>query len=355
MQIYNKNNTTYSSQQINSESCNRLPTLISSVSTLGQNTNGAEKPCSCLQTICNYFKRFIDWILDYFCCKGKKDQKQEKPDKATLNELPDVLQQGICTYLDVNDIAKLSLVNKRLNSSAKQSLKLRTSLDLTGFPEEQQKKLFEESVSHSLLKLNLKGCKWLERKHCMQLTGLINLQELNLEDTNLGDDKSMMICTEELIQALPTSLEKLNLNRIKQIGFISYLSLKRLINLKELEMSETMIGKLAELPTSLEKLNLSSCRNISYREFVHLKRLVHLQELNVEKTSIKEEGFQALPVSLIKLNLSEKFGHLWPAPEDFVHLERLINLQELIVRNTTIKEQQIQRLRQLNPNLQIIR
>ncbi|MEM1069276.1 MAG: hypothetical protein AAGI63_10295, partial [Planctomycetota bacterium] len=177
-----------------------------------------------------------------------------------------------------------------------------------------------------------------------QLKPLVNLQELYMKQTTIGNEAITMMA------AFP-KLKKLRLAQ-NQIDASGTAELAKLTGLEELDLSECAqifddaMPPLGELK-QLKKLNLWRV-NITDIGIEPLSELTQLQSLNLDNTQLTDEGMPSL-TGLTELTFLH-LGSTQITDAGLASLESLTKLKDLIMTRTAVTAEGADELKQSLPN-----
>lgn len=248
MQIDSNFNSSFSlTKESEAASPSSTPLSAFSSSSLLQQS---EPSSSCLTSLCESIKKFVQWIIDCITCK-----KEEPASKSSKNLL--VLQEdGSLDLAGVSQLEDLEFLGENWPGILK-------SINLS-----------------KVLKLNISNCKKLTVAACYgfaaELKRFTHLQELQAAHTYLSV---------EALQALPETLLRLNISHCKLGPKNLANELSRLRNLQVLDVSHSALSDasgLPVLPASLTQLNIANCMLITTEGLLeNLVRYPNLQTLVV--------------------------------------------------------------------------
>ncbi len=153
----------------------------------------------------------------------------------------------------------------------------------------------------------------------IQIGNLVNLQMLDLENTQIQDLKPL----EKLVNLQRLYLYNTQIQDLKP--------LEKLVNLQWLDLENTQIQDLKPLE-KLVNLQWLSLSHTQIQDLKPLEKLVNLQRLYLYNTQIQDLKPLEKLVNLQTLYLSNT------QIQDLKPLEKLVNLQELFLSNTQIQD-----------------
>ena len=238
---------------------------------------------------------FADWKKE----KARKEKRalefQKKGWVVNLEEIPDELVLNVLGYLSLDQLCRISRVNKRWNGLSKKPI-LWTTLNLFEGGYSMSPQHFEKICIRSwqLVNLDLRFCNEINKYtlHAIAMNcNPLALKELYLDGCENVDDDALKSLVSKYPNRKPESLKRLEEND----NFAPFM---------DFEMDEDLKGG----ARGLRVISIAECRRVTENGIIHLRKLKRLKSLNVLGCyAVNDEGIATLVLcsnNFKELNLS---------------------------------------------------